>query len=169
MRQRTPFVKVPLTQGKTALISPEDADVVRQHTWHAQRGQGSYRAMTSKRVNGKTVNTLLHRLILGLNEGDSIVDHKNGNPLDCRRGNIRLATFSQNTQNSRKRNASPYRGTYRHGKKWQALIMCHKRARYLGVFATPEEAAHAYDTAARELFGEFACVNFPHDGERRAW
>jgi len=32
---------------------------------------------------------------------------------------------------------------------------------YLGIFLTAEEAARAYDEKAKELFGEYACPNFP--------
>jgi hypothetical protein len=43
---------------------------------------------------------------------------------------------------------------------------------YLGVFPFTIEgevaAANAYDDCARGLFGEFAVLNFPRDGERSA-
>jgi hypothetical protein len=46
--------------------------------------------------------------------------------------------------------------------------MWNGEVRHLGYFALPEEAARAYDTAARRLFGEYAAVNFPGIGERDA-
>lgn len=51
---------------------------------------------------------------------------------------------------------------------WRARITAHGKTMNLGFFVSREDAARAYDDAARELFGAFACVNFPHDGERGA-
>ena len=174
MPHRTPFVKVPLTQGKVALVSPEDAERVLKYRWHANLNKRTHpvcwRAKRSVIVNGGRVGDIyLHRYILGLGPDDPMVDHKNGNGLDCRRGNLRVATKSQNTQNARKRTGLPYRGIRKDYNRWKARIQVNSHNHYLGSFATPEEAARAYDAAARQFFGEFACVNFPSEGERRAW
>lgn len=87
------------------------------------------------------------------------VDHINGDRSDNRISNLRLATQSQNNGNRRSTpgSSSRFKGVTRHkGGKWQAQIECNGRARYLGLFATEEEASLAYQEAAVEVFGEFA-------------
>lgn len=88
------------------------------------------------------------------------VDHINGNGLDNRRVNLRLATSLQNQGNSRKRrNASSYyKGVswYKPLKKWRAQIKVDKHVIHLGYFVSEEEAAIVYQEAAIAHFGEFA-------------
>lgn len=86
-------------------------------------------------------------------------DHISRDRLDNRRSNLRWATKKQNGANMQPRpNSSGYRGVSRRGtrKKFQAIITLH-----LGTFDTAEEAARAYDAKAREIWGEFATLNFP--------
>lgn len=47
--------------------------------------------------------------------------------------------------------------------KWQAVIALNRERFYLGVFVEERDAALVYDARARELFGEFAYVNFPDE------
>ena len=116
---------------------------------------------------------------MGVEDPTVKVDHRDGNTLDNRRENLRVATAAQNVRNARKKRSattSRYKGVFftrgRKGrslsKPWQAQIRRGGKNRYLGCFETAEAAALAYDTAARETFGEFACLNFPRDGERSA-
>lgn len=135
-----------------ALIDVEDISLVKDSLWHV--GGGGY----AKSGDHK----FMHRLILNAPEG-SQVDHINGNKLDNRRSNLRLATASQNRANKGKivNNTSGYKGVSLSGKKWAADIAMNKVKVRLGRFDTPEEAAKAYDQAARELHGEFARPNFP--------
>lgn len=64
----------------------------------------------------------------------------------------------------RRDNKSGYLGVYlRECQRWQCLITFNRKTIYLGSFATPEEAARAYDAKARELYGDKARLNFPHE------
>lgn len=114
---------------------------------------------------------LLHRLILSRMLGRSLVkgeetDHINRNSLDNRRENLRLANSSQNklNRNLQSNNTTGYRGIWLQcdGKKWGATLKLNGKKTHLGVFPTKEEAAAAYDRAAREAQGEFFIGNDLH-------
>jgi len=90
-----------LPTGEVVLYDECDAEVVEAHRWSAKRGLNAVYAQTSVRINGRWRNGLMHRLILGLVPGDPDVDHVNGDALDNRRANLRLATQSQNNGNRR--------------------------------------------------------------------
>jgi len=86
------------------------------------------------------------------------VDHKNCNRCDDRISNLRDASHRQNNYNRRvsPKNKSGYKGVRKKWNKWEANIWLNKRSVYLGVFDSPEEAAAAYGSAAKQHFGEFA-------------
>ena len=90
---------------------------------------------------------LLHREILGLKPGDPWVDHLNGDRLDNRRENLRLATPSQNGLNRARpgrANRSGFIGVRKHSAgRWSAQVQVERKQHYLGLFDTPEEAAAA--------------------------
>lgn len=164
----TSFVEIPLTKGQVALVDVEDAELVMAKRWYAQLTSGIWYAVRDERKmpSGKVI--YMHRYITGFNK----VDHKNGNGLDNRRENLRSVTQSQNIQNTKKTTgtSSIYKGVswLPSRSKWKASIDANAKKIYLGLFASEERAAMAYDFAAREYFGEYACVNFPVIGERSA-
>jgi hypothetical protein len=103
----------------------------------------------------------LHRLIMQAPRG-MVVDHVNGNRLDNRRCNLRLATTAENIRNMAIRGGtSQFKGVYYNTPRgrWRAHICCDRKKLNLGDYATEEAAARAYNKAAIELFGPFARLN----------
>jgi hypothetical protein len=108
-----------------------------------------------------TKQTALHRIIMQAPPG-MLVDHINGDTFDNRRANLRICTSAENARNSRGKNGiSGFKGVYPANSRWSAVINVDGRQIYLGVFASKEKAARAYDRAAIEHHGEFARFNFP--------
>lgn len=131
--------------------------------WRAQRSStGEFYAACSVTLgNHRPLRMLyLHREIMAP-PGGMEVDHRNGDPLDCRRANLRLATHEQNTRNGRMRisNTSGYKGVSRTPGGWRACISSGGRQIALGIFASRWDAAGAYDGAALSIFREFARLN----------
>lgn len=158
------MAEIPLSQGLVALVDDEDADLVLSAgKWCVSRGGSgdAYAARNVLRSDGTRRLLKLHHFLTGW----SYVDHRNGNGLDNRRGNLRCATHAENMQNVgiRVDNRSGYKGVCfdKRCGRWMAYINANRRRRYLGYFPSAELAAHAYDEAARDLHGEFARPNFP--------
>lgn len=152
---------IPLTQGMTAVIDAADINIIEQYNWKAVLlGRGKPYAMTwLPRVDGERKGILLHRLLLDA-PADRQVDHVDGNGLNCRRANIRIATHAQNQWNVgiTARNSSGFKGVKatRSGLRWRAQISFEGRQIHIGYFQSPEEAHAAYVREAARLHGEFA-------------
>jgi|NGEPerStandDraft_6_1074524.scaffolds.fasta_scaffold03617_6 hypothetical protein len=98
--------------------------------------------------------------------GYGMTDHKDHDGLNNRRSNLREVTHTQNMWNrlkSKGHSSSAYKGVYwnRPRRLWIASIKVDGKVTHLGGFVDEVAAALAYDKAARELFGEYAGVNFP--------
>lgn len=144
-------------------IDPADAEKVLLYKWsftHGPDGRNYVRGIDRSTKPPKQIK--LHRYLLDAPVGMH-VDHINGDPLDNRRENLCLATPSQNQQNSRKKAdaTSVFKGVSWHKKarKWRATINVKGKQVHLGFYADQEAAALAYDTAASQIFGEYACLN----------
>jgi len=139
----------------TVKLDEEDIQRVLQHSWQVIEG-----AIIAK-INGKSIS--LAKFIMP--ESELEIDHKNCDYFDNQKLNLRAVTHHQNMMNRGipENNTTGFKGVVRHkrAKKWQAQIMFKKENIYLGLHKTKIEAAQAYDKKAKELFGEFANLNFP--------
>jgi len=148
---------IPLTQGKVALVDAADFEMLSHWKW-CLSGTGRYPVA---RVGGRVVT--MHRLLMLPAEGQE-VDHVSIDTLDNRRANLRLCTAQENHFNRRRysNGSSGHKGVswYRPYGKWRAYVTKAGHTHHLGYFETKTDAARAYDSKARELFGEFARPNF---------
>jgi hypothetical protein len=161
--------KIPLygkvAAGRVALVDDEDYELVARHRWHVIESERSpaYAATLVPRASGRGKRVYMHNLVMGAIG----VDHVSHNGLDNRRSNLRFATSAQNNGNRRmrRRGSSQYKGVCRDRGRWTVAIVRDGKVRQLGRFLSEADAARAYDAAAREAFGPFACLNFPGPGE----
>lgn len=156
---------IPLIDGGGhAVVDEQDVPLISGFQWRVHkspRGKSRYAKARSGR------NIYMHRLIIGAPIGTA-VDHKNGDGLDNRRCNLRLCTPSQNSANAaRRRPVSGYRGVYPRDSWW--VVRIGHDFQVVGKFASKVEAALFYDDLARTRWGEFARLNFPHEGELPAF
>ncbi len=158
--------EIKLTRGKVALVDDEDYEFLMQWKWYtsAVRCGDLFYAYNRGSFNedGKRPLIIMHRLILGITDKKILVDHKNHNGLDNRKGNLRQCSYSQNSTNRRKMPAisSKYLGVSKIKNKWRAHFTKNNKQIFLGYFDNEVDAALAYDKAAIETYGAFANPNF---------
>ena len=145
--------KIPLTQGKEAIVSAEDYDYLMQWKWCAHKDGNKFYAV-------RYLGARMHREILkrmGIEAAHT--DHIDGDGLNNVRENLRGCTAAENQRNRGKQrnNTSGEKGVswHKRDRKWHARIMLNGKSKHLGCFNNPQAAKEAYAKAARELHGEF--------------
>lgn len=141
-----------LGNGKYVLLDEDDFFKYRNIKWWFEKNRYVYSKL------GK-----LHRLILKANPSE-IVDHINHNILDNRKCNLRLCSKQNNSWNTSisGEGTSKYKGVcLQQGKtdRWTAQIHINDAKVHIGIYDLEEDAARAYNKKAKELFGEYACLN----------
>jgi hypothetical protein len=149
--------RIPLTQGKFAIVDDDDFDRLVGATWRAQKNYSTWYAVSN--IN----NFYMHRLVCNAAQS-LVVDHINGNGLDNRKENLRAVSLALNNLNSKmnRNNTSGYRGVVldKRTGKWSAqLQLCQKGKKqriFIGTFPTPEDAHQAYQEEIFKRYGVFS-------------
>ena len=150
--------QIQLSKGKIAIVDDDVFSTASKIKWNAHKGhKNKWYAVT--KIQGKSI--FLHNFVMLPPKG-FVVDHINGDGLDNRRENLRIASYSQNSANRGTDidNKSGYKGVIKIKNKWAAKLNYKRKTIYIGSFDTAELAARAYDEKAREIWGEFSQTNF---------
>lgn len=142
--------------GHVVLFDEQDAGLIAARRWYVRVRIDAKRSPRLYVLSHRLA--LMHRLILGAARGE-VVDHINGNPLDNRRANLRLADASINAQNQRvahRNNKTGFLGVDFVPNKcprrpFRAQIKIAGKKRHIGQYETAEAAHAAYVTAKRAL------------------
>lgn len=168
--------KIKLTQGKIALVDKIDFENIpelKKYRWCYKKGRSQSTGYATRRAylgDGIYEEIKMHRLILGLKKGDGKqVDHEDGNGLNNRRLNLRVATPNQNGMNRKPYGSSKYLGVSLIRRKngrtpyWSVNITIDGTRYTLGSFKNTKEgekkAALLYNEYAIKRDKEFARLN----------
>lgn len=118
----------------------------------------------------RTETIYLHKLVAERFLADQrtdvkrLVGCKNGNKLDCRLNNLEYRSRAIASRKRRSSSKLGYTGVYQENNRYRAVISQNGRSIHIGMYATPEEAALAYNAKSLELFGKEGKINviIPH-------
>lgn len=152
---------IELTQGKTAIVSQEDYELVSQYKWsydsHNNCAVRSIFLGRDKNGKQKSITVNMHRFVTGAEKGKD-TDHINGNRLDNRRSNLRVCEHKDNQRNMKmhKDNTSGYKGVSKsRGGKWVVKV----GNKYIATFSDVIDAAKRYNEEAISMYGKYAKLN----------
>lgn len=145
------YISIICKHGEEILIDKCDFEKLKLHSWCISKT-----GYPVTNIDGKT--TKLHRYLLDLTDPDVVVDHKNHNPLDNRRCNIRICTQRENSMNqsAAKNSTMPIGIRKMKSGKYEARIFVDGKSIGLGLYVDIEDAIKARNEAEIKYRGEFA-------------
>lgn len=160
--------RIPLTQGKYALVDDEDFHFLSQWKWYAHRipkktKEDTWYAERRQWIKEQKKYKIIamHRLLMNFPKGKDI-DHINGNGLDNRRSNLRILSRRQNQQNKRAPKSSKYPGVCwdKYTQKWVAHVSINGEYKKLGRYDSEKGAFEAYKKAVKNYLHEDVIPEF---------
>lgn len=156
-------ISTPKFPNTYAVVDDEDYAKLSRYKWCVTICNNKKYVSRGETKHGKTITYKMHNAIMPTSKKLDI-DHRDNDGLNNQKSNLRICTRSQNSWNGSSHidGVSKYKGVHfrRDIKKWTSQIKKGETRLTLGCFVNEIEAAKAYDAAAKELFGEFARLNF---------
>jgi len=166
-------LEVELPSGHICKIDENDKWILEKFPhWRININQGRIGAVIVTRYLKSEYGSVredryLHRIVMHRADGHKgQIDHRDRNPLNNTKGNLRWVNSEQNSRNSPKRSkkwTSQFRGVHKNNytkcESWVAQIKVNGRAKHLGSFKTEKEAAIAYNEMSEKLYGEYGWLN----------
>lgn len=146
-------------------VDLEDLARVQKHKWRVTRGTtGRMRVVTSVRTPKGTRQITLGKFLMNPPKGKQVYPRRFNEGLDYRKHNLIVCTLKERQRllpKKRSATSSEYRGVSysKTSKKWRAGIEVNGKSINLGNFKTENEAAIAYNKAAKKHFGAVAYQN----------
>jgi hypothetical protein len=141
--------------GAKFYVDAEDIDKISDRTWTIANG-----GYPCAKFFGIKEKISLHNFIMGVNDSNVFVDHKDRDKMNNRKSNLRICTRAENALNygTKSNNTSGFTGVYliKRSNKWQAIITKNKKVYHLGCFDNYHDAVIARFEAEQKLYGEFA-------------
>jgi hypothetical protein len=160
-----PWVYLSVHPDLKVKIDKEDFERTSQHSWRVTKGTtGRPRVVTSVRTPQGVRSVTLGKFLMAPPKGKQVYPRRFNEGLDYRKHNLIVCTLQERQRllpKKRTETSSSYRGVSfaQRSKRWRAAIQVEGRTINLGLFKSEEDAALAYNRAAREHFGDLAYQN----------
>jgi hypothetical protein len=148
-----------MNTGRQIFVDDEDKHILYKYFLNTMKTKGGYtRYVVCKYLHNNKHAGMLHRIILNVTDRKIIVDHEDGNGLNCTKNNLRICDYSQNQFN--RRLTAIYHEVkglqFRHDRGyWVAYIGFRNKRIRLGAFAVKQDAINARLAAEKFYYGEF--------------
>lgn len=154
-----------LVSGEKVKVDKEDLPRIEEHSWRITKGTtGRPRVVASLKTPKGYRNVTLGAFLMKPPKGKQVYPRRFNEGLDYRKGNLIVCTLKERQRLLPKKRidaSSVFRGVsfMKASGKWRAGIEVEGKALNLGDFDTEEQAALAYNKAARSHFGDVAYQN----------